>query len=148
MRGPSQVRNLHLATPYSRRNGEKAEEVPARRRSTGGAIVMQGRVGDNVAAREVSLNGVPIYRRRSDGWINLSHICKAVGMQKGQRSRIINKETRECAHQKVQGGAAAFQGTWIPQYKAKQFVVAQGVYDSVRDLFDSTPPPQHTLHLV
>ncbi|KND03471.1 uncharacterized protein SPPG_00954 [Spizellomyces punctatus DAOM BR117] len=121
-----------------------------RRMSTGSASLGTSRYND-YQAFQICVNGTPVMRRKSDGWINLTHICKAAGMPKGQRSRILSKELRHGhEHEKVQGGAASFQGTWVPADHAKYFAIKNGIYEQIQPLFahqdaefTNVMPPQH-----
>jgi len=50
-------------------------------------------------------------RRRSDDWINATHILKAAGFDKPARTRILEREVQKEHHEKVQGGYGKYQGT-------------------------------------
>ena len=51
-------------------------------------------------------------RRRSDNWINATHILKAAGFDKPARTRILEREVvANETHEKVQGGYGKYQGT-------------------------------------
>ena len=66
--------------------------------------------------------GIPVYefyvndelvlRRQSDGWINATHILKVAGVDKGRRTKLIDKEVHNEEHEKIQGGMGKYQGTW------------------------------------
>jgi hypothetical protein len=49
-------------------------------------------------------------RRRSDDWINATHILKAAGFDKPARTRILEREVQKEMHEKVQGGYGKYQG--------------------------------------
>lgn len=53
----------------------------------------------------------PVMRRRSDDWINATHILKAAGFDKPARTRILEREVQKETHEKVQGGYGKYQGT-------------------------------------
>lgn len=54
-------------------------------------------------------------RRRSDDWINATHILKVAGFDKPARTRILEREVQKGVHEKVQGGYGKYQGkTRIP----------------------------------
>lgn len=73
---------------------------------------------------KATYSGVPVYeciiktvavmRRRSDDWINATHILKVVGLDKPQRTRVLERDVQKGTHEKVQGGYGKYQGTWIP----------------------------------
>ena len=49
-------------------------------------------------------------RRRSDDWINATHILKVADFDKPQRTRILEREVQKGVHEKVQGGYGKYQG--------------------------------------
>ena len=50
-------------------------------------------------------------RRRSDDWINATHILKIAGFDKPARTRILEREVQKGVHEKIQGGYGKYQGT-------------------------------------
>lgn len=51
-----------------------------------------------------------IMRRRSDDWINATHILKVADYDKPARTRILEREVQKGVHEKVQGGYGKYQG--------------------------------------
>ena len=51
-------------------------------------------------------------RRRSDSWINATHILKVVGLDKPQRTKVLERDVQKGTHEKVQGGYGKYQGEW------------------------------------
>jgi hypothetical protein len=49
-------------------------------------------------------------RRRSDDWINATHILKIAGFDKPARTRILEREVQKGVHEKIQGGYGKYQG--------------------------------------
>lgn len=49
-------------------------------------------------------------RRRSDDWINATHILKVADFDKPARTRILEREVQKGTHEKVQGGYGKYQG--------------------------------------
>ena len=49
-------------------------------------------------------------RRRSDDWINATHILKVADLDKPARTRVLEKEVQLNTHEKVQGGYGKYQG--------------------------------------
>jgi len=49
-------------------------------------------------------------RRRSDDWINATHILKVADYDKPARTRILEREVQKGVHEKVQGGYGKYQG--------------------------------------
>lgn len=60
---------------------------------------------------ELKLEGDSVMRRRSDDWVNATHILKAAGFDKPARTRILEREVQKGVHEKVQGGYGKYQGT-------------------------------------
>lgn len=92
-------------------------------------------------------------RRRSDSWLNATQILKVVGLDKPQRTRVLEREIQKGIHEKVQGGYGKYQGTWIPldiaielaeRYNIKNLL--QPITSYVPSAADSPPPaPKHTI---
>ena len=108
-----------------------------------------------------------VMRRRSDDWINATHILKIAGYDKPARTRILEKEVQKGVHEKIQGGYGKYQGrkpsrsvretklnssgTWIPLGDGKLLAEKNGIIDRISKIFDyvagdrSPPPaPKHT----
>lgn len=59
---------------------------------------------------EFKIEGDSVMRRRSDDWVNATHILKAAGFDKPARTRILEREVQKGVHEKVQGGYGKYQG--------------------------------------
>lgn len=67
-------------------------------------------------------SGVPVYefvcrriavmRRKQDSYLNATQILKVAGIEKGRRTKILEREVLTGLHEKVQGGYGKYQGTW------------------------------------
>jgi hypothetical protein len=104
-------------------------------------------------------SGIPVYefqfgaelkehvmRRRSDNWINATHILKAAGFDKPARTRILERDVQKDVHEKIQGGYGKYQGTWIPLESGQALAERHSVIDRLRPIFEYTqgaesPPP-------
>lgn len=96
----------------------------------------------------------PIMRRKSDSWINATHILKIARFPKPKRTRILEKEIQTGVHDKVQGGYGKYQGTYVPLDRGAEIATIFGVYDILEPFFkfeyiegkSLTPPPapKHT----
>lgn len=75
-------------------------------------------------------------RRRSDGWLNATQILKVAGVDKGKRTKVLEKEILTGEHEKVQGGYGKYQGTWICYKRGREFCRQYGVEDILRPLLD------------
>lgn len=82
------------------------------------------------------MQGVACMRRRSDGWLNATQILKVAGVEKGKRTKVLEKEILTGEHEKVQGGYGKYQGTWISYRRGREFCRQYGVEDILRPLLD------------
>lgn len=105
----------------------------------------------NVPVYEFNIDGNHVMRRRSDNWINATHILKVADFDKPTRTRILEREVQKGTHEKVQGGYGKYQGTWIPLQDGRMLAERNRVLDRLRPIFDfvpgdkSPPPaPKHT----
>lgn len=103
----------------------------------------------NVPVFEFVTTEGPIMRRKSDGWINATHILKIAKFPKARRTRILEKDVQTGIHEKVQGGYGKYQGTYVPLDLGAEIARTFGVYDVLKPIFDfhyiegqsETPPP-------
>ncbi|KAJ5769473.1 hypothetical protein N7520_004032 [Penicillium odoratum] len=107
----------------------------------------------NVPVYEFKIDGDSIMRRRSDDWVNATHVLKAAGFDKPARTRILEREVQKGKHEKVQGGYGKYQGTWIPLPEARMLAERNHVFAKLAPIFeyvavagDRSPPPapKHT----
>lgn len=82
------------------------------------------------------MNGVAVMRRRSDSWLNATQILKVAGIDKGKRTKVLEKEILLGEHEKVQGGYGKYQGTWINYHRGVDFCRQYGVADLLRPLLE------------
>ena len=106
---------------------------------------------------ELTIKGIPVMRRLHDNYVNATQILRAAGLAKPQRTKILDKEVSRGKHDKVQGGYAGFQGTWIPEETAQSLATEYGLEEQIRALLEkpvdqaildeiqaSPPPPKKT----
>ncbi|KAK2754702.1 hypothetical protein FQN54_006835 [Arachnomyces sp. PD_36] len=113
----------------------------------------------SVPVYEFKLGPDNVMRRRSDDWINATHILKAAGLDKPARTRILERDVQKGVHEKVQGGYGKYQGiqsqavcrTWVPLQEGRNLAERNGILEKLRPIFDfvpgdrSPPPaPKHT----
>ncbi|OAX78523.1 hypothetical protein ACJ72_07167 [Emergomyces africanus] len=105
----------------------------------------------SVPVYEFKVGSDNVMRRRSDDWINATHILKVAGLDKPARTRILEREVQKGVHEKVQGGYGKYQGTWVPLPEGRDLAERNGILDKLRPIFDfvagdkSPPPaPKHT----
>lgn len=84
----------------------------------------------------MEVNRIAVMRRRSDGWLNATQILKVAGVDKGKRTKVLEKEILTGEHEKVQGGYGKYQGTWINYRRGREFCRQYGVEDILRPLLD------------
>ncbi|KAH6570285.1 hypothetical protein BASA50_004449 [Batrachochytrium salamandrivorans] len=81
-------------------------------------------------------NNVPVMRRKVDSYINATQILRAAGLPKPARTKVLEKDVSLGLHEKIQGGYAGFQGTWVPLKSAIALAEAYKVGDELRTLFE------------
>lgn len=82
----------------------------------------------------MEVNGIAVMRRRADSWLNATQILKVAGIEKGKRTKVLEKEILIGEHEKVQGGYGKYQGTWIKFEKGLEFCRQYGVEELLRPL--------------
>lgn len=94
-----------------------------------------------------------VMRRRSDGWVNATHILKTANFPKAKRTRILERDVQIGEHEKVQGGYGKYQGTWVPLSRARDIARQFGVEEVLAPLFNlessngaNSPPPAPKHH--
>src|SRR6186713_2570051 len=84
----------------------------------------------------MEVNKVAVMRRRSDSCLNATQILKVAGVDKGKRTKILEKEILSGQHEKVQGGYGKYQGTWISYQRGREFCKQYGVEELLRPLLE------------
>ncbi|KAI9317997.1 hypothetical protein BX666DRAFT_1933735 [Dichotomocladium elegans] len=96
-------------------------------------------VYSGITVFEIMHQGMPIMRRKGDSYLNATQILKLAGIDKGKRTKILEREILIGEHEKVQGGYGKFQGTWIPLEKGKELAERYGVHHLMRPLLEFDP---------
>ncbi|KAK4544485.1 hypothetical protein LTR36_004056 [Oleoguttula mirabilis] len=136
----SQPMHSHGQPLYSQSFGPVSN--PGYARSFGGgygerpASQIYTAVYSGVSVYEMEIQGIACMRRRSDGWLNATQILKVAGVDKGKRTKVLEKEILTGEHEKVQGGYGKYQGTWISYRRGREFCRQYGVEDILRPLLD------------
>ncbi|KAK7958053.1 hypothetical protein PG988_012901 [Apiospora saccharicola] len=91
-------------------------------------------VYSGVDVYEMEVNGIAVMRRRNDSWLNATQILKVAGVDKGKRTKILEKEIQTGEHEKVQGGYGKYQGTWIKFERGVEVCRQYGVEEILRPL--------------
>ncbi|KAJ3128569.1 transcriptional regulator swi6 [Nowakowskiella sp. JEL0407] len=98
-------------------------------------------VYSGIPVYELMCRNVAVMRRRSDSYLNATQILKVAGIDKGKRTKILEREIMTGEHEKVQGGYGKYQGTWVPFERAVQLAIQYGVDAYIRPLFEFERPP-------
>jgi transcription factor MBP1 len=77
-----------------------------------------------VPVYELKIAGDHVMRRRSDDWINATHILKMAGFDKPARTRILEREVQKGVHEKIQGGYGKYQGQLTREKRLEQLLTA------------------------
>ncbi|KAK4112730.1 apses-domain-containing protein [Canariomyces notabilis] len=91
-------------------------------------------VYSGVNVYEMEVNNVAVMRRQNDSWLNATQILKVAGVDKGRRTKILEKEIQTGEHEKVQGGYGKYQGTWIPFERGLEVCRQYGVEEVLNKL--------------
>ncbi|KAK9477800.1 hypothetical protein V1514DRAFT_102684 [Lipomyces japonicus] len=103
-------------------------------------------VYSGIPVYEMMVNGVAVMRRRADSFLNATQILKVGGVDKGRRTKILEKEIHTGEHEKVQGGYGKYQGTWVPFHRGRMFCRQYGVEILLLPLLDFDPAAPHSEH--
>ncbi|KAK0191782.1 transcription regulator HTH, apses-type DNA-binding domain-containing protein [Armillaria mellea] len=95
-------------------------------------------VYSSVQVYECMIRGIAVMQRRSDSFVNATQILKVAGVNKGQRTKILEKEILPGKHEIVQGGYGKYQGTWIPLERGWDIALQ---YVSTSDINSVSPRP-------
>ncbi|KAK0527826.1 Transcription factor mbp1 [Tilletia horrida] len=99
-------------------------------------------VYSGVPVYECIINDVAVMRRRADSWLNATQILKVVGLDKPQRTRILEREVQKGTHEKIQGGYGKYQGTWIPLDSAVKLAAQYNVSNLFEPITSYVPSAQ------
>lgn len=69
-------------------------------------------VYSGVSVFEMMCRNVAVMRRQKDSYLNATQVLKVANIEKGKRTKILEKEILNKEHEKVQGGYGKYQGTW------------------------------------
>jgi hypothetical protein len=77
-----------------------------------GLGAVYGAVYSGVPVYEMMCRNVAVMRRQKDSFLNATQVLKVAQIDKGKRTKILEKEIQNRDHEKVQGGYGKYQGTW------------------------------------
>ncbi|KAF9117195.1 transcriptional regulator swi6 [Mortierella sp. AM989] len=97
-------------------------------------------VYSGVPVYELMCRGIAVMRRKQDSYLNATQILKVAGIEKGKRTKILEREVLTGDHEKVQGGYGKYQGTWVPFQRGKDLATQYKVEPYLRTLLDYEIP--------
>lgn len=129
---------------FSREDAEatttaSAMQGPQRNAGQMPPVKIYNAVYSSVQVYECMVRGIAVMRRRGDSYVNATQILKVAGIEKGRRTKILEKEILPGKHEIVQGGYGKYQGTWIPLDRGREIAAQYGVAPLLAPLFDFTP---------
>ncbi|KAK3986824.1 hypothetical protein QBC44DRAFT_332557 [Cladorrhinum sp. PSN332] len=116
---------------------------PAPKPAVDNAMPIYSALYSNVNVYEMDVNGIAVMRRQGDGWLNATQILKVAGVDKGRRTKILEKEIQTGTHEKVQGGYGKYQGTWIPYERGIEVCRQYGVEEILHKLLVHNRGQEH-----
>ncbi|KAJ1343335.1 hypothetical protein BSLG_002361 [Batrachochytrium salamandrivorans] len=135
-----------VPVPTTKRGRLTADGTPRRTTTPSGPRILSSLATAGESLYEATYSNVPVYelavgensvmRRRDDSWINATHVLKIAGIEKGRRTKILEKEVHHELHEKIQGGYGKYQGTWIPLDRAKTLAAQFGVDDIIAPILN------------
>ncbi|KAK4238317.1 hypothetical protein C8A03DRAFT_33662 [Achaetomium macrosporum] len=111
---PSSQQSFSMSQPSSQTTGYRHYADLPQKPTNDPDMGIYSAVYSGVNVYEMEVNNVAVMRRQTDGWLNATQILKVAGVDKGRRTKILEKEIQTGEHEKVQGGYGKYQGTWIP----------------------------------
>ncbi|EKM50478.1 uncharacterized protein PHACADRAFT_213397 [Phanerochaete carnosa HHB-10118-sp] len=114
-------------------------QAPTRLPGQQAPVKIYNAVYSSVQVYECMVRGIAVMRRRADSYVNATQILKVAGVDKGRRTKILEKEILPGKHEIVQGGYGKYQGTWIPLERGRDIAVQFGVASLLTPLFDFVP---------
>ncbi|KAI1793532.1 apses-domain-containing protein [Ganoderma leucocontextum] len=115
---------------------QPAQRQPAQQQAP---VKIYNAVYSSVQVYECMVRGIAVMRRRADSYVNATQILKVAGVDKGRRTKILEKEILPGKHEIVQGGYGKYQGTWIPIERGRDIALQYGVAPLLAPLFDFVP---------
>ncbi|KAI8895334.1 transcription regulator HTH, apses-type DNA-binding domain-containing protein [Globomyces pollinis-pini] len=90
----------------------------------------------NIHVYEMPVRGIPVMIRKTDKYVNATQVLRAAGLPKPARTKVLEREVTRGIHEKVQGGYAGSQGTWIPLNSAIELATTYKVINDCLPLFN------------
>ncbi|PVU98126.1 hypothetical protein BB561_000122 [Smittium simulii] len=96
-------------------------------------------VYSSVPVYEMICRGIAVMKRSKDSWLNATQILKVAGIDKGRRTKILEREVLGNEHEKVQGGYGKYQGTWVPYDRGLQLCKQFNVIEQLKPIIEHSP---------
>ena len=74
--------------------------------------------------------------RRKETYLKSKKILKIEDVEKGKRTKVLEREILAGPHEKIQGGYGKYQGTWIEYQRGVEFCRQYGVEEILRPLLE------------
>ncbi|KAG0235554.1 hypothetical protein B0O80DRAFT_450319 [Mortierella sp. GBAus27b] len=97
-------------------------------------------VYSGVYVYEFVCRGIAVMRRKHDSYLNATQILKVAGIEKGRRTKILERDILSGDHEKVQGGYGKYQGTWVPFQRGKELAKEFMVESHLKPLLEYAIP--------
>ncbi|KAJ1997652.1 transcriptional regulator swi6, partial [Coemansia thaxteri] len=101
-------------------------------------------VYSGIQVYEMICRGIAVMKRHSDSWLNATQILKVAGVDKGRRTKILEREVLTGEHEKIQGGYGKYQGTWVPYARGVELCRQYMVHDYMSSILEYDPTASGT----
>ncbi|KAJ2331372.1 transcriptional regulator swi6 [Coemansia sp. RSA 2681] len=101
-------------------------------------------VYSGIKVYEMECRGVAVMKRHADSWLNATQILKVAGVEKGRRTKILEREVLTGEHEKIQGGYGKYQGTWVPHTRGVELCRQYMVHEIMRPILEYDPTTSGT----
>ncbi|KAJ2094258.1 transcriptional regulator swi6 [Coemansia sp. S100] len=101
-------------------------------------------VYSGIQVYEMECRGIAVMKRLADSWLNATQILKVAGIDKGRRTKILEREVLTGEHEKIQGGYGKYQGTWVPNGRGVELCRHYMVHEIMRPILEYDPTASGT----
>ncbi|KAJ1560826.1 hypothetical protein HK096_007064, partial [Nowakowskiella sp. JEL0078] len=102
----------------------------------------------NVPVWETTIRGHPVMMRKSDYFVNATHILKLAGLTKPKRTKILEREVLKGYYDKVQGGyGKVIDNTRIPIERARYLASQHDIGRDLHDLLQMAPDSSNNVNI-
>ncbi|KAJ2747874.1 transcriptional regulator swi6 [Coemansia sp. BCRC 34301] len=108
----------------------------------GGSVYVA--VYSGIKVYEMECRGIAVMKRHADSWLNATQILKVAGVDKGRRTKILEREILTGEHEKIQGGYGKYQGTWVPHTRGVELCRQYMVHEIMSPILNYDPTTSGT----